>query len=123
MNEAQALSALLSIAEEMETEALDTLISAMAEVRARKQPPVAASFPTQSENPSAMNTPVTVEDSPAILAKRLNDGRIRIYARSSGFGWLAFNLHTRSAASLRDWMNANVGGISDLVGTQSGQRH
>lgn len=122
MNEEEALSALLSIAEEMEAEALDTLISAMAEVRAKKLPAVASTRPMPTEQ-SAMHTPVTMEDSPAMMAVRLKDGRIRLWARSSGFGWLAFNLPTGEALLLKDWFNANLAGDSDLLSESFGPTH
>ena len=122
MNEEDALAALLSIAEEMDAEALDTLISAMAEVRAKKLPAVASTRPMPTE-PSAMATSVTMEDSPAMLAVRLKDGRIRLWARSSGFGWLAFNLPTGDALLLKDWLNANLEGDSDLLSQSGGHAH
>lgn len=122
MNEEDALAALLSIADDMEAEALDKLISGMAEVRSRKKPEVARSRPGQVDALS-IATPVTVEDSPAMMAVRLKDGRIRIWARSSGFGWLAFNLPTSDALLLKDWFNANLEGHSDLIGQGVGQAH
>lgn len=122
MNEEEALSALLSIAEEMDTDALDTLISSMAEVRAKKLPAVASTRPMPAE-PLSMATTVTIEDSPAMLAARLKDGRIRLWARSSGFGWLAFNLPTGDALLLKDWFNANLDGDSDLLGQSNGPTH
>ena len=120
MNEVEALSALLSIADEMDAEALDTLISAMAEVRAKKLPAVASTRPTE---PSDIDTPVTMENSPAMFAKLLKDGRVRLWARSSGFGWLAFNLPMEDARTLRDWFMANVDGISDLFSERLGPTH
>lgn len=122
MNEEEAFAALLSIAEEMDTEALDKLISAMAEVRAHKQPAVAATRPMPTD-PLSTATPITMEDSPAMMAVRLRDGRIRIWARSSGFGWLAFNLPETDALLLKDWFNANLEGNSDLISESSGPAH
>lgn len=122
MKEDQALAALLAIAQEMDAAALDTLISALAEVRANTQPPVSAARPMPAEQ-STMDTTVTIEDSPAMMATRLRDGRTRIWARSSGFGWLAFNLTTGDAAVLRDWFAANVEGDSDLFSESSGKAH
>ena len=122
MNEEEALGALLSIAEEMDTDALDKLISAMAEVRAHKQPAVAATRPMPTD-PLSMATPITMEDSPAMMAVRLRDGRIRIWARSSGFGWLAFNLGTTDPLLLKDWFIANLDGDSDLIGEGIGPTH
>lgn len=110
------------IANDLTAHELDMLISALAEVRANKAPPVSENRP-RADDESVMDTPVTVEDSPAMQAKVLRDGRIRLWARSSGFGWLAFNLNLRDARTLRDWMSANVKGVSDLLGEQNPQRH
>ena len=116
----EALSALLSIAKEMDGQALDALISALAEVRANTQPPVESTRPVPTEG-STTDTPVTIEDSPAMMAVRLRDGRFRVWARSSGFGWLAFNLDQANARAIRDWFAANVEGDSDLF--SHGSRH
>ena len=107
---------------ELTAQDLDLLISTLAEVRAAKSPPVSSTRP-EPTNESAINTPVTVEDSPAMQARQLRDGRIRLWARSSGFGWLAFNLDLRDACTLRDWMTANVHGESDLFSQQSTEQH
>jgi len=59
-----------------------------------------------------------------MMAVRLRDGRIRFWARSAGFGWLAFNLSTTDAMAIRDYLVANVdGGASDLFGQGDMQRH
>ena len=122
MKEDEALMALLSIAQDMDGQDLDTLISALAEVRVQKLPPVAATRP-MSIDASSMDTPVTMEDSPAMMAVRLRDGRFRVWARSSGFGWLAFNLDQADARAIRDWFAANVEGQSDLFGQEGGHTH
>ena len=70
-----------------------------------------------------MGTPVTMEDSPAMMAVRLRDGRIRLWARNSGFGWLAFNLPEADATILKDWFNANLEGDSDLFSQSDGPAH
>lgn len=101
---------------------LDALISELGEIRAAMKPSVESKRPDPTSE-SGMNTPVTMEDEPAMMGARLRDGRIRLWARSAGFGWLAFNLATRDAQLLRDWMTANVQGDSDLIGKEDGQRH
>jgi len=113
---------LIESASKLKAQELDALISALAQTRAAMSPPVSETRPKPTEE-STINTPVTVEDSPAMEARLLRDGRIRIWARSSGFGWLAFNLEPRSAQPLRDWLMANVHGTSDLIGQQNVQRH
>ncbi|WP_101048907.1 hypothetical protein [Macromonas nakdongensis] len=107
---------------QLNAQELDGLISALAMTRATMSPPVSHARPKPTDE-SAMDTPVTVEDSPAMEARLLRDGRVRLWARSSGFGWLAFNLEPRNARVLRDWLAANVEGASDLIGQQNAQRH
>lgn len=119
MNEMHQLKA---IAQRLDAPSLDTLISSLAEIRAGMQPAVSGLRPSPNDE-SINQTPITVEDSPAMQANVLRDGRIRLYARSSGFGWLAFNLDLRDARTLRDWFAANVNGISDLIGEKNVQRH
>lgn len=113
---------LMAMAQALDAPSLDRLISALAEIRAGKQPPVSASRPNPN-NESTTDTPVTMEDSPSIQLKVLRDGRIRLWARSRGFGWLAFNLDMRDARVLRDWFATNVTGISDLISQENMQRH
>lgn len=116
------LEEFLRLGKELTAQELDSLISGLAEIRAAKLPPVSSSRPTP-EDESSIDTPVTVEDSPAMQAKALRDGRVRLWARSSGFGWLAFNIELRDARVLRDWLTANVQGNSDLFSEQVTQRH
>lgn len=113
---------LIAQAQAFDAPSLDRLISALAEVRAGKQPPVSASRPNPN-NESTMDTPVTMEDSPSMQLKVLRDGRIRLWVRSGGFGWLAFNLDMRDARVMRDWFAANVTGLTDLIGQEDVQRH
>ncbi|KQO23479.1 hypothetical protein [Acidovorax sp. Leaf78] len=122
MTEEQALNAMLSIAEEMDADALDKLISALAEVRSKKLPAVSQTRPGMGD-PSTLDTIITMEDDPSMMAIRLRDGRVRVWARSSGFGWLAFNLPMTNALLLKDWFNANLDGNSDLLSDSGGQAH
>lgn len=101
-------------------EELSDLISQLAELRANMLPPVSETRP----NPVTQGgTQVTIEDSPEMLAVRLKDGRTRIWARSAGFGWMAFNLELIAAQALRDWFAANVDGASDLFGNSGPNAH
>jgi hypothetical protein len=113
---------LIKAAQDLDATSLDNLICALAQIRANKQPPVSSSRPRFDED-SATAAPVTFEDLPAMFAKPLQDGRFRLWMRSSGFGWLAFNLEVGDARVLRDWFNANVTGFSDLFGQEDSQRH
>lgn len=117
-----ATAAILDMANAMDGNELDVLISALAEVRKDKLPSVAQKRPNPSD-PSVMDTPATVEDNPGMMGIPLKDGRVRLWVRSSGFGWLAFNLPIENARTLRDWFAENVDGDSDLFSDQVGQAH
>lgn len=56
-----ATAAILDLADAMDGNELDALISALAEVRKDKQPGVAQKRPSPTD-PLAMDTPVTIED-------------------------------------------------------------
>lgn len=110
----------LQIAGAMNAQELDELISLLGELRSNMLPPVSAQRP----NPLTQgDTPATVEDAPAMMAASLKDGRTRIWARSAGFGWMAFNLRPIDAITLRDWLAANVQGDSDLFGDSITHTH
>ncbi len=115
-------AAILDLADAMDGNELDVLISALAEIRKDKLPSVAKKKPSPTD-PLTMDTTVTMEDDPGILGVRLKDGRVRLWMRSSGFGWLAFSLPIENARTLRDWFADNVEGDSNLFGEQIGQRH
>ena len=115
--------ALLKSAATLSAQELDVLISGLAEIRANTEPAVSSKRPDPNDTKAALDTIVTMEDSPAMQAKLLRDGRIRLWARSSGFGWLAFNIDMRDATLLRDWFIANVQGDSDLFSQSDTQKH
>jgi hypothetical protein len=116
------IKTMLSAAKSLEANELDVLISMLGEIRATTQPAVSSQRPDPSDA-STMDTPVTMEDSPALMAKTLKDGRIRLWARSSGFGWMAFNVPIQDAIALRDWFAANVAGSAALFSQQDGHWH
>ena len=122
MKQQKEAVAILNLADAMDGNELDALISALAEIRKGKLPSVAQKRPHPSD-PSTMDTPVTMEDDPGMMGIPLRDGRVRLWVRSSGFGWLAFNLPIENARTLRDWFAANVDGDSDLFSDQVGQAH
>lgn len=117
------MDSLIKSAATLSAQELDVLISGLAEIRAHTEPPVSPKRPDPNDTNPALDTPVTMEDSPAMQAKLLRDGRIRIWARSSGFGWLAFNIEMRDATLLRDWFTANVAGESDLFSQGDTKSH
>lgn len=102
---------------------MDKLIGELAEARAQMNPSVTQSRPTPKD-PMAAGTPISMEDSPAMMAAKLKDGRIRFWARSAGFGWLAFNVIEQDALLIRDYLIANLPSrASDLVSYGSTQQH
>lgn len=102
---------------------MDDLISHMGELRSTMQPSVAQRRPSPRD-PAAMTTPTTVEDSPAMMAAKLRDGRIRFWARSAGFGWLGFNVIEQDALVIRDYLTINLPAVgSDLFGESDNQTH
>lgn len=112
----------LMIDAQLDAVALDELISRLGEARASMLPHVSKTRP-EPGSVEATTTPVSMEDEPALRAVRLRDGRVRLWARSSGFGWLAFNIGNVDACALRDWFTANVQGRSDLFGDSDGHAH
>ncbi len=104
----------------LDADGLSDLISQLAELRANMIPPVSKTRPNPVTH-GGMH--VTIEDSPELMAMRVKDGRTRIWARSAGFGWMAFNLEPVDARALRDWFMVNVEGSSDLFGEGSPNTH
>lgn len=90
---------------------LELLIHELAEQRSVMKPPVALTRAEAFETPNAV---ALLEDEPSCVAARLKDGRIRLWMRNRGIGWQAFNMDTRNAAALRDWLIANVDTPADL---------
>lgn len=101
---------------------LDKLITQLAEARAQMEPAVSKTRPEPKDLDT--DTPVTLEEEPAIRAVRLRDGRCRLWLRHSGYGWMAFNIPMTDAHALRDWFTANLdAGTSHLFSQQHGKKH
>lgn len=110
----------LHIQGDLTAQDMDVLISKLGEMRSDMHPSVAE---TRAKALTA-NAPATVENSPAMMTARLTDGRIRFWARSAGFGWMAFNVTESDAMSIRDFLIANLpSAASDLFGHQDTHRH
>lgn len=111
---------MLDQAREMSTNDLETLIADLAEIRAGKQPGVPMSRPKPGTSPE---TNISMQDEPSIEARLLKDGRIRLWIRNAGIGWLAFNLSHEQSLTLRDFMIANTDqeAVSALLRTSDGQ--
>ncbi len=104
----------MAMAQVLDAPSLDRLISELSVMRSDMQPPVRALLPSLSDK-SSNGVIVTMEDSPTMQLAVLRDGRIRLWVRSSGFGWLAFNLDMRGVGTLCDWISANVKVTNDPI--------
>lgn len=96
---------------------VESLIADLMDLRAEMSPPV-SDEPPKPDGTSAQN--VAAEDDPSISARLLKDKRVRLWIRSSGIGWLVFNLSHRTSATLRDWLIANTDrdSVSELFSEQ-----
>lgn len=112
----------IKIDETLDAYGMDTLMVQLAEARAQMEPGVSKTKPEPKD--LDIDTPLTMEEEPAIRANRLRDGRCRLWLRHSGFGWMAFNIPMADAYVLRDWFTANLdAGRSDLFGQGNGSKH
>jgi hypothetical protein len=118
----------LDIKAVMTTYEIEKLIRDLAELRAVMSPPVSIQ-PSNRRDAPEHYTQVSLQEEPYLEARQLVDGRIRLWVRNAGIGWMAFNLPVAKAQSLRDYFVANVNGNSvlaqdlDDVGAAHGVRH
>lgn len=112
---------LKEFAKTLSTADLETLIADLAEIRAGMAPEVSRTPP----GPAEAETNVSVHDEPAIQARLLRDGRIRLWIRNPGIGWLVFNLSHEQGVTLREYFIANTdqNALPALFGAQNGNRH
>lgn len=75
---------------------LEEAIRALANARAGMQPEV----PRSIEGAALSDSRALVEESPLFTFVTLSDGGLRIHIRSSGLGWLAFNLTAAQRAAV-----------------------
>jgi hypothetical protein len=94
---------LVAAAAKLDAKSIETLIADLMDLRANMEPPVSDQPPTAGSNQR-----VALQNDPGIIARRLKDGRIRLWIQNAGIGWLAFDLSHRNGATLRDFMAANV---------------
>jgi len=100
--------AIVSIDRTLSAFELQTLIADLAVARAQMLPTVQFEPPGRREPaPDSLN--VSEQDDPYLQAARLRDGRIRLWIRNQGIGWLAFNIPADKACGLRDYLIANTG--------------
>lgn len=95
---------LLEAAEKLSARELETLISDLAEIRSGKEPKVTRQPPGSTDG----DIRVIPQDNPTIQARALRDGRIRLWLRHSGLGWLVFNLSVDTCVTMREFFAANT---------------
>lgn len=93
----------VSIDQELSARELESFISDLAEIRAQLTPPVPMDKPTKDDD-----VRVSVQERPTLIGIPLKDGRIRLWLRNHGLGWLCFNLSTDQATTLRDFLVKNT---------------
>ncbi|WP_430233243.1 hypothetical protein [Nitrosomonas communis] len=81
---------------------LTTLIAELAVVRANMLPEVPKTPPVKSDGS------MSVQDDPRLVIVKLKDGKIRFGFRNAGLGWLVFNIPSKKACSIRDYLIANT---------------
>lgn len=115
-------SEIVFAAKHMSCTELESLISALMEVRFHMSPPVSEAPPRAD---GTVEQQITVEDDPSISMRRLRDGRVRMWIRCSGIGWLAFNLSQRQYLPVREWLIANtdINATPDLIGKSDSGGH
>ena len=96
---------LIAHARNLSTKELETLIADLLEVRANMAPAVPITRPQPGD---LEDVNISMQDDPSIEARRLKDGRIRLWMRNAGIGWLAFNLSIENGITLREYLIANT---------------
>jgi len=86
---------------------VETLLADLMELRANMLPPVPEELPKPGTKGAALSN-VSSQDDPYLSARLLRDGRIRLWLRNAGIGWMAFNLPVDKACTLRDYLIANT---------------
>lgn len=110
---------IMKLAAALTTAELETLIADLAELRAGMTPPVSQHPP----RPGEQDQNISCQDEPAMQARLLRDGRIRLWIRNAGLGWLVFNLAREQAVTLREFLRANTDpdAIPALFGDNDGE--
>lgn len=104
---------------------LDELIAVLADLRSGMHPPVPFDLP-EPGSPASKVAAVAVQREPFTQVRLLKDGGLRLWLRSGGLGWLAFDLTPPQCAVLRNRLNllpsADGEGGADFFGLQPGER-
>lgn len=91
-------------AQTLNAQQLDQLLRELAKARAAMQPPVPDGF-----DPKSSET-LLVQPEPAFAVSRAELGRINLFFRHQGFGWLAFLLLPEVAAQLQAFLAKRTAG-------------
>lgn len=83
---------------------LDEVIRSLAKARAGLAPAVPLKAPD-----GTIESELLVQDDALFKIATLADGGLRIWLRSEGFGWMAFNLSAAQAAGLREFLGKGLG--------------
>ncbi|MBW7896539.1 MAG: hypothetical protein H3C27_15635 [Opitutaceae bacterium] len=94
----------LQLTAELDATALSALIADLSDARAQMEPPIPMDLPQPGETGDL----IPMQDEPSVIAAPLKGGRTRLWLRSHGLGWLAFNFTTTQTAALRDFFHANA---------------
>jgi len=91
----------VALTAELSATEVDELIADLADQRAAMEPPVPIYPPLRGSE-----TSIAMQDDPSVTARSLADGAVRLYLRSSGLGWLAFNFTAPQGIALRHLFTA-----------------
>ncbi|MGY6214959.1 hypothetical protein ACW73L_07340 [Methylolobus aquaticus] len=91
----------VALTAELSATEVDELIAKLAAHRASMEPPV----PKYPPRPGSGVT-LSVQNDPSVTARSLVDGGVRLYMRSGGLGWLAFNFTASQGIALRHLFTA-----------------
>lgn len=97
-------SATVEINGSLSTSEIETLISDLALLRGSMIPEVTRKNPLMDPG----EPKVSIQDDPDFQLRLLRDGRIRLWIRNRGLGWLVFNIPTINACAMRDYLIANT---------------
>jgi len=95
----------LQLQAELSATELEALIAELALCRGQMDPPVSLE-PPSAKNPDPIH--VSNQDDPIFQLRRLRDGRIRVWLRNHGLGWMVFNIPILQACTMRDYLVANT---------------
>ena len=97
----------ISIKASLSAQQLETLIADLALLRGNMAPQVPYEVPDPTNSLTATQN-VSIQDDPYFALRLLRDGRIRLWLRNHGLGWLVFNLPVDKACVARDYLVANT---------------